>query len=131
MKKPMTPNLTRLRKLLLIALSTDADNQKVAALNAINRTLKAGQVDMHWLADKIDKPDPPWLLAPAFTASPGEMLDYCGEDLSLLALNERELEFILSLNRQRGWYGSTWKLSPRQARWLKGIFERLKLTRRD
>lgn len=124
-----TPNVPRLQRLLGIALQTDHDTEVVAAVKAMRRVLAAGGADAHWLTNKLGDPGPPWLLAPVFTADPSEMLDFCGEGVSLLMLNERELDFVMSMSRKRGYYGDKWVLTPRQARWLKGIYERLKITR--
>ena len=126
------PNFERLRKLLLIALSTDQDGEIAGAMRAVKRVLAKSGHDAHWLVEAL-RPNgvTPWVLGPSLTADWATMLDFCGEDLSILMLSDREAEFIVSLNMQRSRKGERWTPSHRQKQWLEGIYNRLKLTRRD
>jgi len=127
-----TPNLPRLQKLLLLALKSTNEGEAAGAIHAINRVLAKGGVDAHWLVEKLNsRPSVPWQLDRSnHGADTDERLAFCCEDHSMLMLSERELEFILSLSRRRNRY-SDWRPTPRQAQWLRDIYARLKLTRRD
>lgn len=126
-----TPNYERIRKLLLIALRSDQDGEVAGAIRAVKRVLAKSGHDEHWLVSTLRPNDTtPWIMGPSRTDWVS-MLDFCGEDLSLLMLSPRETEFVISLNQQRSRKGDGWRPSHRQQVWLEGIYNRLKLTRRD
>ena len=123
------PNIERLRKLLLIALSSDKDGEIAGAMRAINRVLARSGHDAHWLADLLRPNETtPWVMGPS-RAEWEEMLKFCGEDVSMLMLSEREAEFIMSLHYQKSSKSKKWNPTHRQLSWLEGIYNRLKLTR--
>jgi len=123
-----TPDLDRLRTLLLIALQSTHDGEVTGAIGAMRKVLKKGGVDAHWLADRLNggaslPPPPPVYEAASY---PGEQLDYINSnDQYVMMLSDREIEFIISLNRQRVRY-SPWSPSPKQAKWLGDIYARIK-----
>lgn len=124
------PNIERLRKLLLIALRSDQDGEIAGAVRAVKRVLAKSGHDAHWLVQALRAEETtPWVMGPIVTDWQS-MLEFCGEDTSLLMLSDRETEFILSLYNQRS-RRKNWQPTHRQQQWLEGIYNRLKLTRRD
>ena len=107
----------------------DLLDRAYAAMQAICRVLKGGGKDVHWLLSQLsreDKPAPaPWVFAPA--APPWrDMVKFLSDDVAMLMLSERELEFIVSMKR-RSYH--QYSPSPRQYGWLTAIYQRVKLAR--
>lgn len=129
----MSIDTDRLKKLLLVALSSDQPGEAFAALSAINKQLKANKLDAHWLADKLNgvrapsppppPPPPPYSWQrPARAVDWQEMLIHCADHRPFL--RPREEEFVGSLLDQStkgGWYPS-----EKQFNWLAAIYSRLK-----
>lgn len=125
-----SPNIERLRKLLLIALRSDQDGEIAGAMRAVRRVLAKSGHDAHWLVQTLRMDEAtPWVMGPSVTDWQS-MLEFCGEDMSLLMLSEREAEFVLSLHEKRS-RRKNWQPTYRQQQWLEGIYNRLKITRRD
>ena len=123
----------KLKKFLLVALSTDQPGEAHAALSQVNKLLKKAGKDIHWLADRLASgaqpareiyPQANPYPQPSYSTMPGwrMMMLRCAEYPERLR-NERELEFILSLLRQSersGFYPS-----DRQMSWLEAIYARV------
>lgn len=135
-------NVRRLKKILLLALESDKDMERIAALDMAVRLLEADGKDAHWLVAQLDlieaQPKHPSRYAnwsrshsPAYQpekAGWGAMLEYCSREPVLDRVGEREFDFIQSLVRQTRRYGRDWVPSPRQLNWLSGIYTRMKVT---
>lgn len=129
----MAIDTDRLKKLLLVALSSDQPGEAFAALSAINKQLKANKLDAHWLADKLNggSPPPAAKVQPAHTWQPArsaavdwqEMLIHCADHRPFL--KPREEEFIGSLLNQSQ-TRFDWYPTDRQYNWLEAIYSRLK-----
>lgn len=132
----MSIDTDRLKKLLLVALSSDQPGEAFAALSAINKQLKANKLDAHWLADKLNgaSAPPPPKVQPGYQPSYGpwhkpahvdwqEMLIHCADHRPFL--RPREEEFIGSLLNQSQTHGG-WYPSEKQLGWLAAIYSRLK-----
>jgi hypothetical protein len=129
----MTLDRERLKKLLLVALSSDQPGEVMAALNKVRKVLGLGNVDIHWLAGQLAdvqvKPPPAyekWQPQPMHEADWEDQLDFCSRNEALRFLRDREVEFIISLNEQR-YRNHYWSPSPKQAAWLQSIYTRTKL----
>jgi hypothetical protein len=118
----------RLKKLLLVALSSDQPGEAMAALGKVRGVLSAAGHDIHWLVDTITGHAP----ARATAVSPFhktdrqtwlEQLLFCVENLD--RIRAREVVFIHSLFEQHDRYGDEWEPTPKQAKWLDDIYQRL------
>jgi hypothetical protein len=118
----------KLRKLLLVALSSQQDGEIVAAIRAVNKLLKKGGKDIHWLVEQIDghavKPLTLFDPGPYEEADWRTMLDRVSRSQPTL-LSERECEFILSLTDQWISRGERWRPSTKQRQWLTAIYLRV------
>lgn len=127
----------KLRKALLMALSSGHDGEVLAAVNAIKKQLKAAGYDIHWLADKLSAPDEPdddddddYAYQPADVShSWRDQLRFLSEDASLALLRSREFDFIMSLGEQRSRTMAWWP-TERQEQWLGDIYRRVHAQRR-
>lgn len=124
---PTPLDKAQLRKLLLVALSSDQPGEVMNALTMVKAALKRAGLDVHWLADVITASAMPkntstvsW--EPVAT-DPRDQLQYCRERSELLS--RRETEFIESLDEQSLDRGLRWKPTERQANWLLNIYRRL------
>lgn len=132
----------RLKRLLVLALMSDKDGERINALDAISRILAADKHDAHWLAEQLFKP--PEMLSPRehyqqqarSRTMPegmydywGDWLEYCSREPVLYRMKPREREFIESLQgqRMRRW---SWSPSKAQANWLYSIHLRMSVTDR-
>jgi hypothetical protein len=115
---------TRLGKLLRL-LASDKSGEVVAAASAINRALKAEGLDIHHLAEAVERT----ALAPRKASSPAPdntlygwqvVRRFCLEHRGLL--RGRELEFLDDLGDWRR------DLTTEQWKWLEAIYARLKRT---
>jgi hypothetical protein len=133
-------NLDRkqLRKLLLVALSSDQPGEVMAALGKVKSVLVKAGLDIHWLADTatatsslpftsiFDRP-PRQRTYPPPMVEWREMLELCSTE-GRLHLSRREKEFVESLLEQ--WATrEQWHPTDRQLQWLGDIYTRL--TRRS
>ena len=112
----------RLGKLIRL-LSSDRPGEVVAAAGAINRALRAAGLDIHRLADVVERSPlvpgqtPP---TPRDDSTAGDwraMRRFCAGHDALLSA--REKEFIADIKRWRG------RLTPKQHDWLTAIYQRL------
>ena len=131
----MTLDRERLKKLLLVALSSDQPGEVMAALNKVRKVLGLGGVDIHWLAGQLVEPQvkpPPayarsaWSTQPVYEIDWNKQLEFCTRNNVLRFLRDREVEFIISLNQQRD-RNDYWSPSPKQAAWLQSIYVRATL----
>lgn len=130
MKKDNEDRRRRMQKLLAVALSTTEPGEAHGAMQALRRVLEADGKDVHWLLSrlKLDAPKAPFVFGRMTQPdTPGwlDQMAYLEEDLSLLVLNGRELEFVISLRKQER---SRERFSPsgRQLQWLESIYHRVK-----
>ena len=122
----------KLKKLLLVALSSDQPGEAHAALGKVKKLLASAGHDIHWLADQIDKAPTP--VPPPYQPHPSpygygppmtpwqEMLIHCADHR--YRLKPREEDFIGSLLDQSLKYG--WRPSMKQHEWLSSIYQRLR-----
>jgi hypothetical protein len=111
-----TTTVEKLRQLIVLALSSDQSGERLSAVDAIGRILKAKDIDTYRFADSLQldtpdpNPDPPKLgwrdKVAACKAQP-----HC--------LSDRERAFVLSLSRWRG------TPTNKQLAWLDRIYENL------
>jgi hypothetical protein len=114
-----TVDTDRLAKLIRLIFGSDRDGEIVAAVAAVRRILASGNVDAHWLADR--------LAAPAIVGVAKERQRDDGHERSLIwfawhrrdFLTPKEQGFIGSLTR---WHGP---ISERQRQWLNAICDKL------
>lgn len=121
----------QLRKMFLVALSSDQPGEAMAALGKIRGALAKAGLDIHWLADIVagEAPKPlrevfreAWANRPVPTVDWKDMLHHCDANSSLL--RKREKEFVESLLEQ--WAGvDDWYPTVRQLQWLGDIYTRL------
>ena len=113
-----TVDANRLAKLVRLAFSSDKDGEIVAAVAAAKRLLASGNVDAHWLADR--------LTAQAIVPVAKEHHDD-DDDRSAVwfafhhrdRLTPRDRQFIEGLTR---WHGT---LSAKQRKWLADILAKI------
>lgn len=130
----MTLDRERLKKLLLLALSSEHPGEVMAAIVKVRKVLGLGGVDIHWLAGQLVEPQvkpPPayakaWQPQPMHEADWEDQLEFCSTNNALRFLRDREVEFIISLNQQRD-RNDYWSPSPKQAAWLQSIYVRATL----
>jgi len=122
MAKP--PDLVRLRKALLVMLSSDQTGEIIAASALTQKLLKAAGKDIHWLADRLLDETPVQQYPVQAESDWRDMLNSCLAHVDRLRFKDRE--FIWSLNDQR-LYAIYWEPSPKQTAWLVNIYERIKL----
>ena len=93
-------------------------------MRAIKKVLVSMGRDYHWLAGLVEGARPePVRVTPTFGAGWQEMLEFCSEDVNMLMLNAREMEFILSLHKQSS-RRTSWYPSEKQENWLEAIYEK-------
>ena len=114
----MTARLAKLIRLL----SSDRPGEVVAAAGAINRALQAAGLDIHRLAEVVERsPLVPGQMPPTPDAGDNgnwrAMRRFCAGHDALLSA--REKEFIADIKRWRG------RLTPKQRDWLTAIYRRL------
>jgi hypothetical protein len=123
-------NTKQLKKLLLVALSSDQPGEVMAAIGKVKKALAMAGLDVHWLADSVLP------TAPASTPSSSpfwgpmtpvvawqDMLGYC--DGRPDRMSPREQDFVMSLLQQ--WGGRAyWHPTERQLQWLTKIYTRLR-----
>lgn len=132
----MTQSLDKvqLRKLLLVALSSDQPGEVMAALGKVKAVLERADLDVHWLADAIAvTPATPlnvvWEPTVAPTIDWREQLEFLTTKPERDLMSFREAEFIESVMLQ--WATRTeWKPTYKQQRWLRDIYARLSTQRR-
>jgi hypothetical protein len=106
-------------------LSSDRPGEVVAAAGALNRALQAAGLDIHRLADVVERSP----LVPRQTPPPGEaphtdaqpwryVRGWCARHAEFLS--EREYEFIASLANWRG------RPTEKQLNWLLAIERRIR-----
>ena len=116
---------TRLAKLIRL-LASDKSGEVVAAAGAINRALAAAGLDIHRLADVVERsPLVPGQMPPppCDDSTAGDwraMRRFCADHDTLLSARERA--FVLDIKRWRG------RLTPKQHDWLVSIYQRLRDT---
>ena len=109
-----TTTVEKLRQLVVLALSSDQSGERLSAVEAIGRILKAKDIDTYRFADSIrlDTPDPaPPKLGWRDKQRACQAHEHC--------LNSRERAFVLSLARWRG------TPTDKQLAWLDRIYENL------
>ena len=128
----MALDMEKLRKLLLVVLSSDQAGEVMAASAAIAKALKRDGKDIHWLAKQIGQPAPqpapPRTKPSATTVWTAHWIDqiiYCGEHAERL-FRKAELEFIESMTDQYLSKPPSWQPSLRQRDWLDDIYTKLK-----
>lgn len=131
-------NLDRLKKALLVALSSDKDGEVLAALKVAKKQLASAGKDIHWMVGQIGEPAKAQPQQAPPRRRTGEqwyephVADNWRDQITALVvvvdhLRPREQEFILSICDQ--WMHSQeedWQPSPRQGAWLTSIYERMK-----
>jgi hypothetical protein len=134
MKKDATDRRRRMQKLLAVALSTTEAGECHGACQALRRVLEADGKDVHWLLTRL-KLEPaktaPFKLGPGTGPTVPDwtvILQYLSEDHSLLCLQPRELEFIMSVKEQEG-TRQYWQPTYRQLQWLESIYMRVRAVR--
>lgn len=134
MAKPL--DALKLRKALLIMLSSDQAGEIMAASALAQKLLKTAEKDIHWLVDKLvdeaeqrrrakPPPEPRWQSAePAGFGMGGwrDMITICLDHL--YTLRPKDQEFIQSLYDQQ-MRSIRWQPSPKQMEWLVNIYERI------
>ncbi len=130
----MSPlDAARLKKLLLLALSSDQPGEVMAAITKLRSTLAKDGRDVHWLADSLtpsgSRPAVAPSYRPAWAPTPSSaglhwevMLDRCEKHLD--RLRPREREFIDSLRHQSG-MKDYWVPTDRQYGWLSSIYAKV------
>lgn len=120
----MAIDMERLKKLLLVVLSSDQAGEVMAASAAIAKLLKKDAKDIHWLVasvagQKQTKPaaSPPPQNAPSWAVK----LAYCEDRYDYLT--PRQQEFIGSLCEQRA-ERPGWQPSFAQKAWLNDIYSK-------
>lgn len=123
----------RLRKLLLVVLSSDQAGEAMAARDAVAKMLKKDGKDIHWLVAQVagqpPKPAVPSVQHGAASPTPESelwwnVIVYCADHIDWL--RPKEAVFIQSLMQQ--FVDSTkdnWRPSPAQTKWLNDIYRRL------
>ena len=111
----------RLGKLIRL-LASDKSGEVVAAAGAINRALQAAGLDIHRLAEVVERSPlaPGQMPPPSHDSTAGNwraMRRFCADHDALLSA--REKEFITDIKRWRG------RLTPKQYDWLTAIYQRL------
>jgi hypothetical protein len=120
----------QLRKLLLVALSSDQPGEAFAALTKVKGALKKAGLDIHWLAELVMATPRQSMPAPfqkTDTQSWLEQLVECAERVDVLW--PRELEFVNSLLAQLNERGEGWQPSLKQRKWLADIHVKVASTR--
>jgi hypothetical protein len=117
----------QLRKLLLVALSSDQAGEAYAAIVAIRRWLERKGKDVHWLADRLTvQPEPltPPAPHPWANQQPSKTTDWRVMLMTCLhyreSLTPREHEFIMSVLAQSKYRMPT----DKQMGWLAAIHQR-------
>ena len=125
------PDIERMKKLLLMALSSDHDNEMLIALHKLRRAIKDEGQDIHWFAEQLDQKVPFTLQAkPMHTpvATDWEdQLEFCAENIH--ELPPKHQEFILSIMSQKG-RKTWWYPSPKQEDYLDAIYQKVSLRHR-
>jgi hypothetical protein len=130
----MTVDMEKLRKLLLVVLSSDQAGEVLSASSAISKLLKKDGKDIHWLVAQIGLPlfAPPLKAAAAPSTKPSwsahwmEQLAYCYEREQRI-VRTKEADFIVSLMGQFHEGASGWQPSLKQRDWLDAIYKKLRL----
>jgi hypothetical protein len=121
----------QLKKLLLVALSSDQPGEVMAALGRVKGALAKAGLDVHWLTDTLtvapvlplDDPFTRWAHQQPVVAPWQDMLGYCGARPD--RMSPREQDFVMSLLQQ--WGGREyWHPTERQLQWLTKIYTRVK-----
>jgi hypothetical protein len=115
MNAAITSIAPQLGKLLLM-LSSSHDGEVVAAVRAIDRTLKSNRLDWHDLTQALRLP--PSSLRRRDDADWHDLLAFCASRMN--QLNNREREFLRSIAR---WHGD---LTEHQRNWLESIADKLR-----
>ena len=128
----MALDMEKLRKLLLVVLSSDQAGEVMAASSAIAKALKRDGRDIHWLVKQVGQPQAP---APPPKATPStrtrwsahwiEQLEYCLAHEGML-VRIKEADFIVSLGDQYVAHPPSWQPSVKQRDWLNAIYTKLK-----
>jgi hypothetical protein len=108
----------RLAKLIRLVFSSDKEGEIVAAVAAAKRLLESGNVDAHWLADRLTVP----IALQASDGSNGERDDGSAAWFAFHRrdrLSPKERAFIENIVERSA------PLSPRQRQWLNDIVDRL------
>jgi hypothetical protein len=109
---------------LVRLLGSDKDGEIVAAATAINRTLIAAGSDLHHLANvaerALQRPPP----APPRPWSAAEIIRFCAAHDGLL--NDRESQFIWSMEGQVFRLGESFEPSEKQRGWLAAIYVKVR-----
>lgn len=132
----MAIDMERLRKLLLVVLSSDQAGEVMSASAAIAKLLKKDGKDIHWLVAQAagerprmvpgTKPGTPYPKPTYYGAPTLHWLDklvYCVAHVELLQHKQRE--FIMSLGLQLA-EKKSWQPSVAQQSWLDDIYKKLK-----
>lgn len=114
----------RLGKLIRL-LASDKGGEVIAAAGAINRALHAAGLDIHRLADVVERsPLVPGQMPPtSHDSAAGDwraIRRHCADHEALMSVRERE--FITNIKHWRG------QLTPKQRDWLTAIYQRLQDT---
>jgi hypothetical protein len=114
---------------LVRLLGSDRPGEVVAAATAINRTLVSAGTDIHHLGDVVDRglqhvPAKALHRAPIDDDDIAAIIRFCAFPGN--RLNERERDFILSLDRLVLQLGDDFEPSEKQLAWLMGIYQRLR-----
>lgn len=117
----------RLRKLLVLAMSTENENESRQALRAIRRWMAATGKGAEWVLDNVGVPPPPFVFAQPAIVPWSEQVIYLSEAESIVLLNDREMRFVADMLTKHG-RGDT-LITLRQARWLGSIYNRHVLAR--
>ncbi|SRR6266436_5202418 len=126
-------------------LGSDRPGEVVAAVTALQRTLRSAGTDLHYLADVTERAllEPPPLAAPAPPPPPpprpqashpnagniADAISFCvfwKEDL-----NDKERGFIFSLYRSQRVQGCAFDPSEKQRSWLFKIEQQLRIEGRE
>lgn len=134
-------DVIKLRKALLVMLSSDQTGEIMAASALAQKLLKAAGRDIHWLVDQLERTParkkkpaaaPPWEQSPRWERPPPDparplggwqdMLDICL--MQLYGLKLKDQDFVQSLDDQR-LRSKYWAPSAKQMEWLVNIYERI------
>ena len=115
--------LGKLTKLLERVLIDDS-GEGAQALAAIRRWMKRNDKSAEWIVANVGKPYRPEVTV---TTDWVEQMNYCGNPLQVMTLDDHELRFIMDISWERAKRGAAWRPTARQLRKLDGIYVRLKL----
>lgn len=122
-----TTKLERLRKLLILAMSSDNEGESASALRAVRRWMAATRHDAGWVLDNVGAPPPPFVLGTPAVVPWDEQVKYLSEPDSVAMLNDKEMQFVADMLTR--WAKGQKHLTLKQAKWMNSIFNRHVLAR--